>query len=238
VEWRLPAGLAAALALVVPPGAGAAPVSNVLRNPGFESPTRSWVISGPARVAREAVGAHGGRHALAVTATASRAVAVSFGTQGPLMRRLTFLSPITGALRGTFHAAVWLRASSGASGKLARIELDEFGGATPEREMPGAVTSVRLSRGWEQVSVRGSVERPDRIGAALTVGLDEASRGDTFFVDDARIGGDPLGAVTITPTGRWHWWAYALVWAVVLAGGAAWIAVPRLRPKTARAPHP
>jgi hypothetical protein len=86
--------------------------------------------------------------------------------------------------------------------------------------------------------VKGTLQRPDRIGVALVLALDDASRGDTFSLDDARIGGDPLGGVTIPHRGRWHWWEYALVWAVVLASGAAWVVAPRRRRKTAPVHEP
>ena len=237
MQWRVGAALAAVLATLPTTAAHAARVESLLRNPGFESATHTWVVSGPAAAKRRAGDAHRGRYALALTARKSSSIAVSFGTQGPVLRRLTFLSPVSGALRGTFDATVWVRGSGGAAGKLARVELDEFGGAEPERALPGAVTAVRLGTHWQRVSVHGSVQRPDRIGAAVTVGLDDASHGNRVSIDDVRLGGDPLGAVTITRTGRWRWWAYALVWAVVLAGGAAWFVFPEARRrKTASAP--
>jgi hypothetical protein len=158
---------------------------------------------------------------------------VSIVAPGDVLRTRGLLSPITGALRGSYEGSVWVKGDGAAVGAPLRVQLNELGGATAEGVLGDAASAIRLSRNWRQVQVHGSLRSPDRTGVALLLVIDEPGRGDTFFVDGARLGGDPLGGVTVERGGRWRLWEYAAVWVVVLAGGAVWL-IPARRRKTAR----
>ncbi|HEY3189250.1 MAG TPA: hypothetical protein VGJ70_17320 [Solirubrobacteraceae bacterium] len=222
-------------ACAVAGAAGAADrVANVLPNGGFESNgTRNWTGAGPAVVRRTGNDAESGRFSLVVTARRGGTVGASMFVPGDRLRESGFLSPVTRTLRGTYDGSVWIRGSGGAAGKQVTVQLNEAGGAVPQEVLGEAATAVPLTKRWKRVSVHGAVRRPDRTGVDLLVVLNEARRGERIYLDGARIGGDPLGKVVISKRGRWHWWEYALVWAVVLAGGAAWLVLPRRRRKTA-----
>ena len=231
---------AAVAGCAVAAGAGAADrVANVLPNGGFESNTTpNWTAAGPAVVRRTSKEAEGGRFALAVTALRGGPVGASMFVPGDRLRTSGFLSPVTRTLRGTYDGSVWIKGSGEAAGKQVTVQLNEAGGAVSQEVLGEAATAVPLTKRWKRVTVHGAVRRPDRTGVDLLVVLNEARRGERFYVDAARIGGDPLGKVVISKRGRWHWWGYALVWAVVLAGGAAWLLFPRRRTKTVRVGTP
>ena len=153
---------------------------------------------------------------------------------GYVLRTRGLLSPITGALRGSYVASAWVKGKGHAVGSrfwvaAQRVRRGDGAGRTRQRSRVHSPQPALAAHLGPRLAPR----RPDRTGAAAVLLLDDPGKNETFFVDGARLGGDPLANVSVTERARWHWWQYAAVWAVVLAGGAAWLARGRRR-KTAR----
>lgn len=218
--------------LVVVSGAlGAArPPPNLVSDGGIERGTAQWNVAEGASV-RRASGARTGHFALLVTSHRDGGFGASIAVPAQRLRDRRFLSLVTGALRGRFKLSVWVRAGRGTAGKILRVQLNEYGGGTPESTLRHGARTVRLGPRWRRVVVRGVPQRPDRIGLLAFLAVDEGRAGDRFYVDDLRLGGDPLGQVSISRRGRWRWWNYALVWIAVLGSGALWLVARRGRPQ-------
>lgn len=214
--------------LVAAPGAlGAAhPLPNLVPDGGIERGIAGWSVVEGGSVRRTRSG-RTGHFALLVTSHRSRGFGASIAVPADRLRDRRFLSLVTGALRGTFKLSVWVRAGRGTVGQTLRVQLNEYGGGTPESTLSHGVRTVRLGRRWRRIVVRGVPQRPDRTGLLALLALDEGGAGDRFYVDDLRVGGDPLGQVSIVRRGRWRWWSYALVWTAVLGSGALWFVARR-----------
>ena len=223
-----PLVLAAAVALIWAAPTFAA--ANLVPNGGFESRSLAWssTPAGSSMLSRAAGFSRTGSRSLAVRVRRRGTAGAVVSIPADRLRDGELYSPVTGTLDGTFRATLWIRATGAEVGRRLRVQLNEFGGLRPEEPLPGATASVRLDRAWERVVVAGRVRRDDRSGVALLAFFDRGRPREVFYVDDVEaVGKPPERGPPATAADRWTWWMYALVWAVVLGTGAAWVVFSR-----------
>lgn len=223
----------AVLAACVGAGAStsASGAGNLLPNGGFETGVSGWSAtpSANARITARRGVARGGSSSLQIRVRRQGAAGAIAALPAGRLREEDLYGPVTGTLDATFSAVVWVRGRAGTAGKRVRVQLNEFGGVRPEEALPGATASVRVGTTWKPVAVAGKISRNDRIGVAVLAVLDRGRPGDVVYVDEVLVRGEPPErAPPATAADRWSWWVYALVWALVLATGAAWVVYARL----------
>lgn len=169
------AGLAAqASAKVdVAPPAG----TNLVGNPGFETGTSGWNVSGVSGVTlTQVAGGHSGGSAALLSNTSTTNVGSCTLNDAP--------NWVGRTQTGTFvyQASLWVRADT--PGATLQLRLREYNGSTLVGQ---ASRSITLSGSWQQITVSYTP------GAAGTSNLDynayvsNAAPGDCFYADDAAI---------------------------------------------------
>ena len=151
-------------------------VINLVKNPGFETDTSGWNISGSGAnitLTRVAGGYVGGWMAqLTNTGTAASTYAV-----------LQDASPnwVTTTSAGTYTGTLWVRAD--AAGGTFKLKLLEYSGSTLAGS---AVTQTTLTTSWQQMTVSYTIKSP---GSTLDFQsyVSSPAPGVAFYADDASI---------------------------------------------------
>ncbi len=176
-------GIFALLLTVFFPITSSAAGPNLVKNPGCDTNTSSWV-GWQGSLSRNTSIARSGAASCEITRTSGTAYTMD---DNPA----TVTNPTAGA---KYVGTAWVRTSN-ASGKTAQVVLRQSGGSTSQKTTMGA--AVVLSSTWQQISVSAVMDR-GRTGLEIYVVQNNAVSGNRMQIDDISLVLD--NGVTPTPT--------------------------------------
>jgi K319-like protein/carbohydrate binding protein with CBM4/9 domain len=152
-----------------------AATSNLVANPGFETDTSGWNVSGsdPGVTLSRVGGGHAGSWSAQLD---------NGGAAGAMCKLNDQPNSIASTSAGTYTASLWARA--GASGATLNLRLREYVGGT----LVGTPTrsTLVLSTSWQRVSVAYTVTSPGS-SLDLQAWIASAPTGTCFLADDVAI---------------------------------------------------
>lgn len=149
-------------------------VRDIVGNPGFESDTTGWNVSGRVGVTLTRVSdAHSGSFSASLTNTTTSTIADCTLNDAP--------NWVAKTSAGTYTASLWVKAA--VAGAKLTLRLREYNGSTFVGQ---GLSSVTLSTTWQQISV---AYRPTILGSTLdyTAYQLDAPPGGCFVADDAVV---------------------------------------------------
>ena len=148
--------------------------TNLVGNPGFETNTSGWNVSGNASVTLARVsGGHSGSWAAALTNTGTAATSCTLNDSPNWVATTT---------AGTYQAKVWVRADT--DGAILQLRLREYNGST---FVGSASAQVTLSTAWQLVTVSYVPGAPGTSNIDFNAYRNNTPPGSCFYADDVSI---------------------------------------------------
>ncbi len=153
----------------------AAPPTNLVGNPGFETNTTGWNNNGRTGITvTRTAGGHSGSFAAVLANTTTSTAADCTLNDSP--------NWVATTTAGTYVGSMWVRADT--AGATLRLRFREYASGTFSGS---AIGTVVLSTGWQQVTVSYVPTVPGGSNLDLTAYTLNAPPGTCFWADDASI---------------------------------------------------